>query len=169
MGILKAIDFYCGSFLSALLNSSENKASLFDNTGQRRIYRLTTDNAQNDYMIYTKYVRRRKNKSDSSNHWVFKFEEDEILKIISLHDANFNVKLALICVCDNLSDSEVAIVDYDVAIECIGFNKGIKPYRLNVIATGGKHGLRLYGSGRSDKLNGKDNTKRIDRDAIAKL
>ena len=51
---LKTFDFYYGAFLSALLNYGKQKPSLFDvpPTDSRRVYRLTTENTANDYIIF---------------------------------------------------------------------------------------------------------------------
>ena len=164
MSVLKIADFYYGAFLSALLNYAGKKPSLFDQSNSRRIYRLTTDNTPKDYMIYTKYVMARKNKSDEFDHWIFQFTEEEIQKLISMQEESQNVQLALICIKNDLKDSEIALVDYNMAIDT-----GIKSYRINIKAVDNKHGLRMYGSGRSDRLNGKDNTVKVPRDAMKSL
>ncbi len=98
MSVLKIADFYYGAFLSALLNYAGKKPSLFDQSNSRRIYRLTTDNTPKDYMIYTKYVMARKNKSDEFDHWIFQFTEEEVQKLISMQEESQNVQLALICI-----------------------------------------------------------------------
>lgn len=41
--------------------------------------------------------------------------------------------------------------------------------RINIKAVDNKHGLRMYGSGLSDRLNGKDNTVKVPRDAMKAL
>ena len=169
MSVLKIADFYYGAFLSALLNYAGKKPSLFDQSSSRRIYRLTTDNTPKDYMIYTKYVLARKNKSDEFDHWIFQFTEEEIQKLISMQKESRNVQLALICVKEGLKDSEIALVDYNMAMDCMGIGTGIKSYRINIKAVDNKHGLRMYGSGRSDRLNGKDNTVKVSRDAMKSL
>ena len=98
MSVLKIADFYYGAFLSALLNYAGKKPSLFDQSSSRRIYRLTTDNTPKDYMIYTKYVLARKNKSDEFDHCIFQFTEEEIQKLISMQEESQNIQLALICI-----------------------------------------------------------------------
>ena len=171
MGVLKPADFYYGAFLSALLNYADKKPSLFDPSPSRRIYRLTTEHSIQDYMIYTKYVNVRENKSDDFGHWIFSFSADEIQKMIDLDKQGFTVKFALICAKKDLKDCELALVDYEDVMDCIGLSKGIKAstYRINIKAIDGKHGLRMYGSGRSDKIHGRDNTLKVPRDALKDL
>ena len=95
--------------------------------------------------------------------------EEEIQKLISMQKESQNVQLALICVKEGLKDSEISLVDYNMAMDCMGIDTGIKSYRINIKAVDNKHGLRMYGSGRSDRLNGKDNTVKVPRDAMKSL
>ena len=168
MSKLKVADFYYGAFLSDLLNTPGGRPSLFDETGSRSIYRLETNNNEESY-FFAKYVTDIKNKNDSFNHWIFNFTPAEIAKLQELHEEKGRVKVVLICVKESLADSELAIIDYDDAMNCLGVNTGVKPYRINIKAYSKKHGLRMYGSGRADKLDGKDNTIRITRQELVSL
>lgn len=183
MSMLNKVDFYYGAFLSALLNYGRQKPSLFDkcdNNDSRRIYRLTTESSTNDYIIFTKYVMARNNQTEKYEHWIFNFTEDEIDTLTDLQEKCHNVKLALICLKKGLAGSETALLDYEVAMECLGVDKGIKSRTINIKhykkakkgegAKGtGKNGLRAYGSGRDEKIGSKDNTIEISRDALKKL
>ena len=80
MGVLKIADFHYGAFLSALLNYGKKKPSLFDKSesnDSRRVYRLTTDNSPNDYIIFTKAVMAQNNKTEKFEHWIFNFDKME--------------------------------------------------------------------------------------------
>ena len=174
MGVLKAADFYYGAFLSALLNYAGKKPSLFDEIPKgkdRRIYRLTTQNSPQEYIIYTKYVNIQKNKSTDVRHWIFGFSSEELQKIIDLKQQGYDIKFAFICVQEDLKGCELAVVDYNRVLKCIGIEKGIKKtsYRINIKAFGKKHGLRMYGSGLSDKTDGRDTMLKLDRDALKDL
>ena len=165
---LKAADFYYGSFLSALLNTPGGRPSLFDETGSRRIYRLETNNNDECY-CFAKYVNEVKNKTDRFSHWAFTFTESEINKLQELREEKKSVKLVLICVKEKFVGSELAIVEYDDAMDCLGVGRGVTPYRISIKAIEGKHGLRMYGSGRSDRINGKENTLHISRKELKNL
>ena len=183
MSVLKVADFYYGAFLSALLNYGKKKPSLFDraaNKDSRRIYCLTTENSTEDYIIFTKAVMAQDNKTEKFEHWIFNFDKDEIKTLIDLHKGYGNVKLALICIKPGLTDSELALLDYENAMDCLGVNIGVKSRTINIKylkkskkgegAMGqGKIGLRAFGSGRDEKIDGRDNTIRIPRDALKKL
>lgn len=165
---LRLADFYYGAFLSALLNSPGGRPSLFDETPSRRIYKLETNNCQECY-LYTKYASARPNKTNQFEHWVFNFSEEEVKKLQELFIKKQSAKLVLICLKEDLVGSEIALINYDEAIDCLGIHRGIKSYRINIKAIDKKHGLRMYGSGRSDQLNGKDNTLKIARDGLNSL
>ena len=165
---LKAADFYYGAFLSALLNTPGGRPALFEDTGSRRIYCLETNNNEECYFL-VKHVTDLKCKGDAFNHWVFNFNPVEIKRLQDLHRVKGNVKVALICVKDGFADSELAIISYEDAIDCLGVESGVKSYRINIKSYSKKHGLRMYGSGRSDKLNGKDNTIKVTRQELAAL
>jgi len=169
MAMLKTADFYYGAFLSALLNYAGKKPSLFDKTESRRIYKITTENSKKDYIIFTKAVNERKNKADEFRHWIFNFTQDEVDTLQKLNVENGNVKLSLICFTDDLNNGEIAFIDYGEAMECMGVTKNISPYRINIKAIEGKQGLRMHGSGRSDMLDGKDNTIHLSRNALKYL
>lgn len=110
-----------------------------------------------------------RNKNDGFNHWIFNFSQAEISKLQNLKAEKGDVKVVLICVKEGFSDSELAIVSYEDAMDCLGVDVGVKAHRINIKAYSKKHGLRMYGSGRSDKLNGKDNTLRVKRQELAAL
>lgn len=165
---LKAADFYYGAFLSALLNTPGGRPSLFDETGSRRIYRLETNNNGECY-YFAKYVAAQKNKTETFNHWIFNFTPAEINKMQEMHQEKGQVKVVLICVKDGFSDSELAVIGYKEAMDCLGVDSGVTPYRINIKAYQKKHGLRMYGSGRSDKINGKDNTLPVPRNVLETL
>lgn len=165
---LKVADFHYGAFLSALLNTPGGRPSLFDETGSRRIYRLETNNNSECY-FYAKYVKDTKHKNEKFSHWVFNFTDAEVVKLQELRNEKGNVKLVLICVKEGFAGSELAIVDYEDAVDCLGIGCDIKAYRINIKAYDNKHGLRMYGSGRSDKVDGKDNTLRVSRKELAAL
>ena len=172
MSVLKAADFYYGAFLSALLNYAGKRPSLFDHTRteSRRIYRLTTNKSRNDYLIYTKYATARKNKSDDKDHWIFPFAGSEVEKLKQLQEQSQNACVALICVKSGLKDSELAFMDYATAVDCLGLEKNIDSYRIDVVAIDNKHGLCAYGSGRERKTPaGTDNMLVVPRDALKKL
>ncbi len=80
---------------------------------------------------------------------------------------------AFICGQKQLSDYNqvIAIVYWDEFLECVDIDKELVrgTARLSVKAVKGSPWLRLYGSKRADRLNGKDNTIRIERSRLSNL
>ena len=130
--------------------------------------RLETNSSEESY-FFAKYVTSLKNKNDSFSHWIFNFTPAEIKKLQELYNIKGRVKIVLICAKEGLNDSELAIIDYNTAMDCLGVASGVKSYRINIKAYSKKHGLRIYGSGRADKLNGTDNTLKVTRKELAAL
>jgi hypothetical protein len=168
MSLLKTSDFYYGAFLSALINGGV-RPSLFDDAPNRRIYRLTTNNSKQEYLIVAKYVRPVQRKKTAGSHWNFNFSRDEFDALVTYHSLGKDVRLALICVSEDFRGGEVALLDYATTMDCLGSNEAIKSRRINIKSSPGQHGLRAYGSGRADKVSGKDNTILIARDNLQKL
>ena len=164
MGKLKKSYFYYGAFLSALLNNGKAKPSLFDDVkkSSRRVYRFATEQSENDHIVFTKYVEG--NGNEKAYRWTFLFTEDEITQLQTLNSQYGNVKVALICVKKNLSECELAIVEYDLAMKCLGINIGTRSTSITVKTYKGKHGLFVFGSGIDE-----DSREKISRDAIEKL
>lgn len=165
---LNVSDFYYGAFLSALLNASGSRPVLFDESGSRRIYRLETDNGGESY-VYAKFVTQKSADGKNRWRWTFSFSDAEVQRIQELYSSNGNVKLALICAKEGFVDSELAMVGYHAAMDCLGVDKGVKNYRITMKTMDNQHGLRMYGSGRSDKVNGKDNTLVVTRKALEEI
>ncbi|GMO01560.1 hypothetical protein PthstB1num2_36000 [Parageobacillus thermoglucosidasius] len=80
---------------------------------------------------------------------------------------------AFICGQKQLSDYNqvIAIVYWDEFLECVDIEKEqIRgTARLSVKAVKGSPWLRLYGSKRTDMLDGKDNTIKIERNRLGNL
>lgn len=183
---LKVTDFYYGAVPNALLNTPDRHLVLFDGAGakERRIYCLET-NQSGELYIYAKYKAEKSAADKKRWHWSFTFTSDEVTKIQELYREKGKVKLALICIKKvekrkkkktedndiieiNLAESELAFIDYEDAMDCMGVNIGTKSNQIDIVAQAQKS-LRMYGSGRSDKLNGKDNTLPVPRNVLETL
>ncbi len=158
-------DFYYGSLLSVLINNGIAPA-IVEPGDSRRIYSITTDNGE--YQIYTKYVSNStKRRNNHARLWQFVFSNDEIEVIKNYKDNGKKFIFALICGQEKFQDSEISILSLDEMKDCLGIEYDYETYRITVKAEKGVHGLKIYGSGRADILNEKDNTIRVPRDLIA--
>jgi len=165
MGAVRKADFYYGSMLSCFINNGLAPA-IIEPGDSRRIYKMTTDNG--DYQIYAKYVSSplRRQKKDAQL-WQFIFSPDEVEYFRKYKENGTKLYFVLICGCDKLQDSEIAILSLDEVKDCLDIDYDRESYRITIKWEKGIHGLKAYGTGRADILDGKDNTIRISRDMLS--
>ena len=68
---------------------------------------------------------------------------------------------------DAPGNGELALLDYGQAIDCLG--EEMQGHTVSVLRLARNRGLRVYGTGRDEKVNGKDNTIRIGRGELDRL
>lgn len=90
--MIKKEDFYCGAFLSVLLNNRIVPA-LFEERidANRKIYDFTTD--KGDFRIYIKYAEKPSSKSKIKDSfiWNFSFTENQIDEINAINSEGRNL------------------------------------------------------------------------------
>lgn len=151
--------------LSCLINSGLTPA-IIEPGDKRRIYNLGTDNG--DYKIYAKYASsptRRKKKEGQL--WQFSFSTEEIQFIRNYDGNGKRLYFVLICGRDKLQNSEIAILSLEEVKDCLDVDFDRESYRIVIKLEKGTHGLKAYGTGRADILNGRDNTIRLRRDILS--
>ncbi|MGG3772962.1 hypothetical protein [Heyndrickxia faecalis] len=165
MGAVRKADFYFGAMLSCLINSGLAPA-IIEPGDSRRIYNLTTNNG--DYLLYAKYVSSplRRQKRDAQL-WQFTFSPEEREYIRNYNGNLEKLYFSLICGREKLIDSEIAILSLDEVKDCLDIDFARDSYRITIKWEKGIHGLKAYGTGRADILNGIDNTIRIRRDILS--
>ncbi|WP_340673624.1 hypothetical protein [Brevibacillus agri] len=165
MGALRKADFYYGSLLSCFVNRGLAPA-IIEPGESRRIYKLATNDG--DFRIYAKYVSaslpRQKN---DVRLWQFIFSPEEVEYIREYKEIKTTLYFALICGQERMQDSEIAILSLDQVKDCLDVHYGRESYRITIKREKGTHGLKVWGTGRADLLDGKDNTIRIPRDLFS--
>lgn len=169
MGALKKADFYYGALLSVLINGGIAPALFEKKHEKRQIYNFSTN--KDNYLMYAKFHTSPTGTKDFN--WSFVFTEKELVEIQRLRDRDESLIFAFIC-CQkklNAQNQEIAIVHWDEFIECVDIEKeAIKgTQRLSVKLIKGARTFRIYGSKKSDMLEQKDNTIRIDRNRLENL
>lgn len=104
-----------------------------------------------------------KYKEKDAQLWQFTFLPDEVKFIREYKEVNKKLYFALICGQEMLQDSEIALLSLDEVKECLDVDYDRDSYRITVKREKGIHGLKVYGTGRADILDEKDNTIRIPR------
>ena len=135
--MLRKGDFYCGAFLSILLNNNDNNIIpiLFDenDNSNRRIYDICTNSG--DYIVYIKYSEKPSSINNNKNSylWTFTFTKiqlDEIKKIFKEKSDDKKMVFVFICAFSTLKDSKFAVVDSSEILKCIDLNR-IDKYKDN--------------------------------------
>jgi len=162
MTTIRKADFYYGSLLSVFINNGMAPA-IVEPGENRRIYSVTTD--QGEYEIYTKYVSTPgTRKNNHTRTWTFSFSTEELERIKQYQDNGSKYAFAFVCGQHNkMQNSEIAILTLEQAKDCLDIGFQRENHRITIKSVKGKQGLRVYGTGRADQLNGKDNTLRIKR------
>ncbi|MFS0567210.1 hypothetical protein [Brevibacillus invocatus] len=167
MGALRKADFYYGSLLSCFVNNGLAPA-IIEPGETRRIYKLATNDG--DFQIYAKYVSAPlpRQKTDA-RLWQFIYSPEEVGYIREYKEINTTLYFAQICGQERMQDSEIAILSLDQVKDCLDVHYDRESYRITIKSEKGTHGLKAYGTGRSDLLEGRDNTLRISRDLFSYL
>lgn len=162
MGAVRKADFYYGSLLSCFVNNGLAPA-IIEPGDSRRIYKIATN--KGDFQIYAKYVSAPiKRQRTDVQLWQFIFSPDEVEFIRKHEDTNHTLFFVLICGQERMQDSEIAILTLNETKDCLDVNYDRESYRITIKYEKGTHGLKAYGTGRADLLEGRDNTIRVSRD-----
>lgn len=159
-------DFYCGAFLSYLLNNKIVPA-LFEEKEDpnRKIFDFGTDTG--DYRVYVKSSEKpsSNSRSDTYNIWTFPFTDNQIDEITELKKKTKEKKFLFVFICgqSKLSKSKIAVIPNEVVFQCIDNKRQDKYKQQNIrIRLIKSHwDFDIYGTAREDKKNGEDNTLKV--------
>lgn len=161
---LKKEDFYCGAFLSYLLNNGIVPALFEERIDiNRKIYDFTTD--KGDFRVYVKYSESPASKSDlkGSNIWNFSFTESQIDEIRTIKTENRKLFFVFVCGRQSLNKSKIAVVPQDIIHQCIDTNRTdkYKSQSIKIRLIKGHWDFDVYGTARADMINNTDNTFKV--------
>ena len=167
-------DFYCGAFLSYLLNNKIVPALFEDKNDQnRKIYDFVTDTG--DYRVYVKSSEKPSSNSrnDTCNIWTFPFTD---IQIDEIRELNINTKekeflFVFICGQFKLCSSKIAVIPSESVFQCIDTKRQDKYKKQNIkIRLKKSHwDFDIYGTARDDKKNGEDNTIKVRANSLDEL
>lgn len=165
MSNIRKSDFYYGSLLSVFINNGIAPA-IIEAGDERRIYSVTTD--RGEYEIYTKYVSKpAEGKNKHKRRWAFSFSQDELQAIEQYQNNGKNYVFALICgVHEEMQNSEIAVLSLEEVKDCLGLGFKRPSYCITVKTVKNQKGLRVYGTGQSDQLHGRDNPLHVKRGTL---
>ncbi|MFD2369046.1 hypothetical protein ACFSO0_03490 [Brevibacillus sp. GCM10020057] len=159
-------DFYCGAFLSYLLNNGIVPALFEDRKDlNRKVYDFTTD--KGDFRVYVKCSENPSSESDTHNSaiWNFPFTESQIDEIKSLIYERKQFYFAFVCGRSELNKSRIAVVPDSIVLQCIDINRTskYKSQSVKVKLAKGEWNFSIYGTARADKdkATGQDTTFKV--------
>lgn len=157
-------DHYYGAFLSKVVDNRNEPAVICKDDG-RGIYRLKGNG--DNYLVYIKY---RTNQSKSHISWGFYYTDNEIDEINKYKQAGENLIFAYVCTYEDFLNTEIAIAKLEELGKCIDLEGGQgKTNRVTIHKMANSPVLRMYGTERDSKVNGKDNTIHLSRNRINEL
>lgn len=147
---ISKLDFYAGAFISSILGSATGAPALFDETSDSKRFQIATD--LGDFNIYIKYTGvsrtvskgKRKRKKTS---WYVSFTKADIVKL----EDEFVCKgyknyIVLVLSNDKLTDTKIAVIDYEDAMNCLENVTPSGGRGINVVRYGSEHNFKCYGA-----------------------
>lgn len=161
---LKKEDFYCGAFLSYLLNNGIVPA-LFEERADinRKIYDFTTD--KGDFRVYVKCSENPVSESETkgSSLWNFPFTPSQIDEIKTINSDKRKLYFVFVCGRLSLNKSKIAVIPQDIIFQCIDVNREnkYKSQDIKIKLIKGHWDFDVYGTARDDKSGVNDTTFKI--------
>jgi hypothetical protein len=157
-------DFYCGAFLSFLLNNGIVPALFEERVDtNRKIYDFMTN--KGDFRVYVKSSENPSSESNfnGSSIWNFPFTEGQINEIKYIKSVNRKFYFAFVCGRSSLNKSRIAVIPKDIIFQCIDVNRTdkYKSQSVKIRLIKGHRDFDIYGTARADKLDAKDNTLKV--------
>lgn len=157
-------DFYCGAFLSFLLNNGIIPA-LFEERldSNRKIYDFATN--KGDFRVYVKFSEKPSSESDSKGSciWNFPFTESQIDELKNIKSNNRDLYFVFVCGRKSLNKSRIAVVSKDIIFQCIDVYRidKYKSQSVKIRLIKGHWDFDVYGTARADKVEDNDNTFKV--------
>lgn len=157
-------DFYCGAFLSFLLNNGVVPALFEERIDiNRKIYDFTTN--KGDFRVYVKFSEKPSSESEKkcSSIWNFPFTDSQIDEIKELNLGQRNLYFVFVCGRSSLNKSRIAVIPQDIIFQCIDINRKdkYKGQSVKIRLVKNSWDFDIYGTARADKFEGKDNTFKV--------
>ena len=142
------MDYYAGAFITSLLGSAKGAPALFDETNDSR--RLSIATNLGDFNIYIKYTgdsRIAKVRERKKTSWTVNFTDTDIRKLENefVQETCKNY-IALVLSNKGLSDTKIAIIEYENAVRCLQKSTPGGNRRINVVRYGSEHNFICYGA-----------------------
>lgn len=145
---IRKSDYYIGAFLYHIVKKVIRPAIIMDCSDSAKIIEFETNEAE--YNVFVKYSSKPKNKTPEAKRWDFVFTEGETSKLRRMFNSRSKNFVALVAAEPNLTDTEIAVLNYDDANLCLGDDSKNKNRRITVVYNKHRRHLLCYGTALSD-------------------
>lgn len=143
MGIINKTDFYCGAFVTYLV-SNKFAPTLFDGTDNSKISKFII--GSNDYKVYIKYSTTCNLDKKGNRRWAVSFTEKELSILTEFSEEHCKTYIIVVCTDNNLSNTEIAVLDYSEAMKCLGNDEVNEFKRISLTHLKGSKYILYYGT-----------------------
>lgn len=143
---IKLSDYFGGVIISYLLNNKIVKSApvLCDESENSKSLFFITDNGE--YNLYIKYSRKFNRNKKNDRKCTFQFTDDELAKIKRYKSEKNKLYIVLICTDKNLTQTEVAFIPVNEALNILGSDNINAKKQIYVKHSKGKHDLSIWGT-----------------------
>lgn len=163
MGKMKKMYFYYGAILNAILehNPDASPVLILNDKETRQAYRILTNTSKQECVLFFKYASMKTGvKKDTYSSWLFSFSQDDKQKLKIFYNENkLPVFICLLCLKEDLKNSEIAILKYEEYLKKAGEKQSI-----TIGLENGKHNFMLF----TDLSKSRDDTYKFPTNRITK-
>lgn len=144
---IRKIDYYVGALLSYLIKKRITPA-IFDSSDYSKI--ITFETNEGKYNLFVKYSGKPVRQQEKYSRWDVNFTESE-LNIVNTYAKNgYNNFVVLVCSSETLTQTEIAVIDIEDALKCLGNDLVNKQKRISVRSDKAARKLKCYGTAITD-------------------
>ena len=163
MGKMKKMYFYYGAILNAILEHNPDACPvlILNDKETRQAYRILTNTSKQECVLFLKYASLKTGmKKDTYSSWLFSFSQDDKQRLKFFYNEDkLPVFICLLCLKEDLKNSEIAILKYEEYIKKAGEKQSI-----TIGLENGRHNFMLF----TDLSKSKDDTYKFPTNRITK-
>lgn len=146
---IRKIDYYVGALLSYLIKKKITPA-IFDSSDFSKIIRFETDKEK--YNLFVKYSGKAVQQNEDYSRWDISITPNEYEIITKLfYEDGFKNLFVSVCSSDALTQTEIVVLSFSDALNCMGQDTVNENRRLSAKAYKGSKYILCYGTALSDK------------------
>ena len=130
---LQNVDFYYGAALNMIFRYNKDAmTSMVETTDYKQVYKLTTNKSKQDFIIIMKHSSPNNRIKTDYMSWQFKLSDIDRECLRKYHNEHLPTFMMFVCLSENLSGSEILIVNYEEIEPIIDKNSiiiGIEKYK----------------------------------------